>query len=426
MEKRNLKQEEIISSYLRAGPKRCTLELGTGFGKSKVAIEIVRWLEPENVLILVNSVHLKDYSWRKEFLQWDMLDYFDKHVDIVTYQTAYKYKKNINKLDGWFIIADEVDFAANVPEYSKFFYEYPDNTVLGLTGFITDTKKEWFEQHLPVFESLSASTAQSEGILNQLHFVFVKFDLSRNPNDLEVEYKKNGITSHFKQSENNAYGYLDSKLSQCIAASASARQSCLLGEITQDDRDRKLSKLQYDIEMTTRKRADLLVNGIASAELAKNLRDHIITSNPSTKVIIFSKRTNQSNKICGKSHVYNGSINKKAAQKNYEEFLDGTKNYLGVVDKINRGANIPGLKHAIFESFFSSDVESTQRFGRLLRLDPGDMAYVYILLPYYMKEGPDKTWNVTETQQVKWAREMLRSTKVKNHSIWDYRAVKSD
>ncbi|KKM22046.1 hypothetical protein LCGC14_1629370, partial [marine sediment metagenome] len=132
--------------------------------------------------------------------------------------------------------------------------------------------------------------------------------------------------------------------------------------------------------------------------------------------------------------IYSGLITKKQANQNFNDFKQGYLRYLGVCDKVDRGANIEGLDLAILETFYGSDTKATQRFGRLMRLRPDEMATVYILLPYYMREDkpkkddPDQNpkYSVQETQQVEWARNMLRSTVIKSYEVWDYRTVKEN
>jgi superfamily II DNA or RNA helicase len=167
------------------------------------------------------------------------------------------------------------------------------------------------------------------------------------------------------------------------------------------------------------------LNGKATADVARKILNHISTTEPNSKTIVFSKRTKQSILVCGEKFVYNGEIAQKKATSNYEDFVVGTKKVLGVCDKVNRGANIPNLNIGLFETFFGSDTKATQRFGRLMRLHPKEKATAYILLPYYMRKEKNNTYTLQKTQQVVWAENMLRSTKINSSTIWDYCAIKS-
>ncbi len=432
-EQRNLDQAKVVSNYIREGPDRCTLVLSTGYGKSKIAIDVLKHKLPEKVLILVNSTVLRDSSWEDEFKRWNFEDYYKENVEVATYQLVYKWKAEQRDLSDYFIIADEVDFAADVPELSKFFYEYPDIPILGLTGFITSTKREWFSMFLPIFEELTADEAQEKNILNNIHFVFVKYDLSKNSKDITVEYTKNGEAKSFTQSENAAYDYAHAQYVKWIIVKESNNNSFMKQEISYEDYLKTLKMTDYKIKMAIRNRSDILLYSKSSAEMTKKLINYIQKENTEDKTIVFSKRTSQSLKICGSKHVYNGSVSKSIATKNFEEFQKGEGKLLGVCDKVNRGVNIENLNTAIMESFYGSDTQAIQRFGRLMRLHPGEMATVYILLPYFMRKTTKKDketgmrkelYVVSETQQVVWADKMLRSTNIKSKTVWDYRAVR--
>ena len=417
-------QSIVIERYFELGLRKSTAVLSTGFGKSKVAIEIIKRLDPKKVLILVNSTPLRDFNWREEFENWGEEALFYEKVELVTYQTAYKWTKDEFNLSEHFIIADEVDFAASTEELARFFYEYEDCHILGLTGFITEAKKAWFETHLPVFTEFNQSQAQSTKLLNNIHYIFVQYDLSTNPNDITVQYSKHGERKTFTQSENRAYDYHNKKVQYLIIESQRANTEFMLGQITYHEKISREKSYDYKIRRAVAERNNVLLHSKASAEITKKLLEYIKTTYPDDKTIVFSKRTQQSINICGEDQVYNGQIAKKKADLNYQQFRDGDIKVLGVCDKINRGVNINNLRIAIFESFFGSDTKATQRFGRLMRLAPDQHAIAFILLPYYMRKEKNNTFTLQETQQVKWARNMLRSTDVKSSTVWNYCAVK--
>lgn len=421
---RDQTQQDVVSLYLKTLPLKACGVLSTGFGKSKVAIDIIKAIDPPRVLILVNSTLLRDYNWKAEFEKWGELDLWKRKVTISTYQTAYKWKPKLYDLEGTFVLADEVDFAADTEELSKFFYSYPNVRVLGLTGFVTDGKREWFKEHMPIFIELTADTAQKMKILNNIHYVFVQFDLSNDPTDIAVEYMRHGKLVQFTQSENNAYDYRNKKAMAIITESLKVQSDFLLGKITAQERRDKEKSYEYKIRQATGERNKILLHSKASAEITKKLLNYIAKKSPDSKTIVFSKRTEQSIVICGEDAVYNGKIPKKKADQNFIDFNSGKLKVLGVCDKVNRGSNIDGLDTAILETYFGSDTKATQRLGRLMRLKPDQVATVYILLPYYMRREKDKTYTLQETQQVKWARNMLRSTNVKSSEVWNYCAVK--
>jgi superfamily II DNA or RNA helicase len=427
-ESKTKKQKEVVDLYKKVNPLRCALVLSTGFGKSKVALDIIDYVKPKQIIILVNSDILRDENWEAEFKLWGKEKLYKEKVEMVNYQTAYKWKKEEKKLDGSvLVIADEVDFAGGTVEYSKFFTEYPLVRLIGLTGFISNLKRVWFRENLPVLYEYTARNAIDDKVLNKTKYVFIKYDLSRNMKDIKVTYKKGNAEKSFTQSQNNAYDYNEKKVDAITKKRKEINDAYFCGQYTKNDYYRELKSVKYLGDMITKTRSDILLNNIASASITKNLIKSLL-GDENNKVVVFSKRTAQVDAVVGPKYSYHGKMTKVKAAKNFHNFSTGVIRVLGVCDKINRGVNIPGLNLGIFESFYSSDTDASQRLGRLMRLDAGEEATVYMLLPYYMRKEKNETYTCQETAQVGWARNMLKNSNIniKDCTVWDYRTVKDD
>ena len=421
---RELKQNEIVSKYLKLSPLHATIVSGTGTGKSFIALKLISKLKPDKVLILVNSTDLRDVNWKDEFVKFGLSEFYENNVIMQTYQYMYKQLEDPYKLtEKALVIMDEVDFIANTEKLANVINLYRAIRIVGLTGFITDSKLEWFSKYLPVIESYSANTAQADGLLNHIKFVFIKYDLSKNPKDRKIEYTKNGVKKHFYQSDNDAYVYAQNKFAKAVASKEMLKASFNRGEISHMEYLSKAKSVDYLIQFAVRDRANILLSSSSNVVVTKRLIEYIQSQDENAKIVVFSKRTAQSEKIVGKSLVYNGKSGKKG-EKIMQSFKSSEINTLGVCDKINRGVNIPGLNYAIFESFYGSDTQATQRFGRMLRLKPDEIATIYILLPYYTTVNTSGEYITKATQQVTWALKMLRSTVVKYKEVWDYRILK--
>ena len=77
--------------------RKNSLILGTGTGKSKVAIDILKQLfldetlcYSSRILLLTNSTDLRDNNWKAEFVKWDALDLWEV-ITSECYQTVYKW-----------------------------------------------------------------------------------------------------------------------------------------------------------------------------------------------------------------------------------------------------------------------------------------------------------------------------------------------
>ena len=396
-DERDEKQNEVVSSYIDSAEVRSTLVLPTGYGKSFVAMKILKHYKPKNILILVNSQILRDDNWKEEFLKFDMEDVYTNNVTLQTYQKVYKWTKEKHPLEDYFIIADEVDFAANTDKLSKFFSEYSTHRILGLTGFITISKREWFSKNLPVIREITTEHAEDIGLLNKTRFLFIKFPMTEQESNLYMRFEKQ-LASFTKMEEESALLLMQSKIN-----------------ITQHMQ--KLKSIEFKTQNILRKRARYLNQIPSSVAYAKKVIDIYLAKSKDNKIIVFSKTTEQSGLIT--ENVYNGTKSAKENRQIFSNFNSSAINVLGVVSKINRGVNIKNLNVGIWESYYGSDTQFIQQNGRLKRLDPSTYATAVLLLPYYL----DKDKLYVETQKVRWARKMLRTTKVRDSKVVDYTNV---
>ena len=417
---KSLKQEEFAEVFLTnlAITTRVSGIIATGFGKSRLVMLILEQLyqQFDTIYIVVNSTKLKDFSWKEDFVKWNK-EYIWKKVVMVTYQTGYKWRVTELDLNKSFIVYDEIDFAIGTPEYSKMIYTFHDVKSLGLTGYVAKSKREELHKLLPIIVEYTFEQAVKDKVVNEVEFVFVKFDLDREKT-IKVEWtdKVTKERKSFLQSENDAYDYADKAFRVAWGAYEKAEDDLALGKITQADFN--TIKAKKDRAMAAR--IKLLCNGVASARYAIKLKEHLLKKTDN-KVITFSMYTDQANKLS--SYVYHNAIAAEIGESNYEKFNLGVIRELAVCGKLDRGVNMVGLNNIILESYTSSDTLVRQRVGRNARLEVHETATFYILLPYYMKKTKD---GLTKTQQVTWASNMLKDYDTTNCKIYDQRSIKSD
>lgn len=412
---RDEKQKEISQLWLDSDRKN-TLVLGTGFGKSLVAMLILDELFKEGtliknskILILADSEKLRDDNWREDFDKWEF-SWMWNVIQSECYQTAYKWKDT--KWD--LVIADEIDFGLT-ESYSLFFLNNKVEMILGLTGYVDPLKEELLGQIAPPIIEYSTQDAQSDGILNSTQVVFVQYDLSRNPKDITVNYKKDGKDKTFTQSENDAYEYIENKCNIIWGKIDKLQQDPDVVFGIDAKKMSELRNLKWQFNNATADRKKLLLTGIASREIAKQVIAKVL-ENPTNKVLCFSMWTDQADAIS--EFTYHGK-NKKGNTV-LTDLNSGTIRSMGVCKGVNRGINLVGVNNLLMESYEGSKTAFNQRHGRGMRLDPGQKMYLYIMLPYYHKkiqspENKDQKVEVRRpTQMVKWAESMLEGFTVTN------------
>jgi superfamily II DNA or RNA helicase len=407
---RSEKQEEVIKQYIRSSPKKATLVLSTSFGKSKLTIDLVTAIQPKRIVILVNSTNLRDITWAKEFDKWGEGEFFQMRVRIYTYQAVHNWKHN-KILPDDYVVLDEVDFIAGTEEYSKIMDKYLlNNTVLGLTGYIDKKKLWWFKQYLPVAFEYSGNQATDEKMLNDVEFIFVKYEVSMVKDRL-VEYKKDGFDRKFFTSENNQLDFAHTALKHAEANLLDVETNInLSGNARREAINFANSNVQF-------KKTALMTALYSLQESSRLAIDYIAKyTKQGFKVVTFSERTEQADRI--NKNTYHGKNTERVNNNHLVKFMKGDSLVLATCSKINRGANIPNLKVGIFESYNSSGTQFTQRIGRLKRLEPDDTAIAVILLPhYYSYDKITKEYTLKESRMVVWARKMMKDMKINKYKI---------
>jgi superfamily II DNA or RNA helicase len=105
----------------------------------------------------------------------------------------------------------------------------------------------------------------------------------------------------------------------------------------------------------------------------------------SQKTIIFANTQEQADKF-GIASYHSNNPN---SEYHLEEFKKGYIQDLACVLQLSEGVNIPNLKVGIIMHAYGNERKSSQRIGRLLRLNPDDKAIVHILC--YM-DTIDEKW----------------------------------
>lgn|SRR4030042_303540 len=417
------KQKESSDLYLSLKKRRATIISATGSGKSRILLLILDKIakDYEKIYIFVNANRLRDVTWKAEFEKWERQDLLEK-TEIVNYQSAYKWTKAINDLSNCFLVYDEIDFALT-PEYGKIFYTYNGIDSIGLTGYCTESKIDELNQLLPIIVNYTFDEAVADGVINDVKYILVKFDLDKDPNAIEVKYKDKVTKQEkiFRQSENSAYDYADETFRIALGKYERAQSDVVLGKLS----EKELKALEFKKNMAANNRAKLLYNGIASAKMAMRLQEALLAKDTNNKVMVFSKYTAQCDKI--NTYTYHSNNPDDVNETNFNKFNAGEIKALGCCSKVNRGDNIVELNHSILESFDSSDTVVTQRVGRNARLQVHKTAYFYILVPYFMRKNKKtKMYTQVPTQALTWATNMLIGQDINKIKVWDYRSIKSN
>lgn len=335
MSKRDEIQQEALDMAI--ANKRCGLGISMGVGKTLIGLRYIDYYQQANmkklrVLIVAPKVSIFD-SWNSDASKFGIsLD----NAEYTTYLSLHK--KNPGHYD--IVILDECH--SLLSSHTAFLGQFAGR-ILGLTGtpprHHQSEKGKMVHQFCPMLYSYITDDAVSDDILNDYRIIVHKMPLS-NINSLPVNVK--GM--QFYTSERKSYDYWTKRIVAAQSKKQEQIASVMRMRVLMDFRTKEtyVKKLLADIE---------------------------------DKCIIFCNTQDQADRISKRSY----HSNNPDSEDNLQSFKDGKISELSCVLQLNEGINIPELRAGIIMHAYGNERKSSQRIGRLLRLNPTETAYVHIL-----------------------------------------------
>ena len=344
--------------------KRCGLAISMGLGKTRIAIQHLQknYHALIEVLVVIPK-HSVAQSWIDELEKMN-LQSLVKHITFTTYLSINKHKPTEFDV----VYLDECH--SLLPNHDKFLSAFTGK-ILGLTGTPpkddSSLKGIMVNRYCPIKFKFSVDQATDSNILNNYKIIVHQLVLSKTA----ALKKKNKAGGHWYTSELKDYNYTSSR----VADAQTPKQK------------------QFAAIMRMRGLMEYNTKELYAKSLAKSL---------GTKCIIFANTQKQADRLC--EHSYH-SKNPKS-EDNLELFSDGRIDRLSCVLQLSEGVTIPDLKQGIIMHAYGNERKSSQRIGRLLRLNPSETAVCHILC--YVGTQ-DEVW-------VKNALKEFEPTKIKYHN----------
>jgi superfamily II DNA or RNA helicase len=337
MEVKEISRDKVQTDALdiAINNERVTLGISMGIGKTRIAINhLLKLYDPfTRVLVVVPKWSVKD-SWINELKKIEQLELLD-HIEFTTYLSLNKLKPNSFDI----VYLDECHSLLETHE--TFLSEFKGR-ILGLTGTPPKSgeKLKMVKKYCPVKYTFSVDDAADNNILNDYQIIVHELELSRVKNVMKST--KDGRSWY--TSEKQDYDYFTGALSD--AQTPKQRQYL------------SIMRMKAMMDYNTKE------------EYAKGLIKNI-----GQKCIIFANTQKQADRM------YENSYHSKNPQSeaNLELFKLGTIGKLSCVLQLSEGVTIPHLKQGIIMHAYGNERKSAQRIGRLLRLNPEDMATCHIL-----------------------------------------------
>ena len=346
---KDLIQNEALKEILNYD--RCGLNIAMGVGKTRIAIKHLDYYNYLKALIVVPKLSVKE-SWIQEIKKME-LDYLYDNIEFTTYLSLNK--KNPKKYNILYL-----DECHNILENHLNFLENFNGKILGLTGTppvdTFSTKYNIINTYCPIVYNFSIDNATDNSILNDYKIYVHYLTLSDKQDILKTTKNKSWYTS-----EINDYNYLTSKVVNSISHKDKQFYSIL----------RMKKMMEYK---TKEKYTQNILNKIKS------------------KCIVFANTQEQADLLSD----YSYHSNNKNSEYNLDLFSNDKIKILSCVSQLNEGITIPNLKTGIIMHSFGNERKSSQRIGRLLRLNPSETAICHILC---YKNTIDEEWVKKALQQ---------------------------
>lgn len=369
MDKRATIQREALTSWVNSDQKG-TLELITGLGKTKIALDAVKLYPTDAKILFLAEVKDRETELVNEQAKWGLSGY---DIQFACYQSAYKWTNTEWDL----VIADEIHDSLT-QEYFKFYKNNKYKRILGLSATvdrraIVDEEENIRKGHLldeiaPVCYTYGLDAGQEDGTARKLDVYVINHKLNVMVKDVPAGSK----TKPFKQTEWGAYNYWDGQFKRALFAPEHIKQ--------------------FRIRYTSNKRAKLLYELPSKVVATKKLVEGV-----PGKTIIFGNSLSALEQIT--PNVVSSHNSDARNVKIREDFDSGNINVIASFKKLKQGANLVGLDNCVIHSYYSKSKDLIQRIGRLR--NNGEIGRVFIFVTF-------------GTQEVKWYNMMFEDTSVLN------------
>lgn len=362
---------EDIQNKISAVNTNLLLELPTGYGKTKLALDIIGDSNPTNILIVVpRNVLIK--SWTDEIRKWGQESILDK----VTFTTYVSLHKHIGKWS--LIVFDECHHLSERCREVIPSFKY-DKVVLLSATVKRDLKTIFYYLFKPLtILKVTTREAIDNEELPDPKIVFIPLKLDNTKQDFCIVKNKNK-SNPININYFDKYKYLG--LKSCRINIKCTQQQYY------DDMNGYINWLKQRIHLEIYKRLYLRKCGERLkwlSEQKNSIMHKVLNKYKDYRTITFCSTIAQTERL-GRNCI--NSKNKKA-QEYLQAFNEGKINHITACDMLNEGVNLSECQVGIYAALNSSDRLIVQKTGRLLRHpDP------IIVIPYFVNTRDEEIVN---------------------------------
>jgi superfamily II DNA or RNA helicase len=360
-------RDEHLQAILDIAYKPLLLQIGTGVGKTRIAIELLKKWDAKKIFILVPKIALKQ-SWEDEFVKWNY-DTTDKTIEIQCYASIHKFGDT--QWDA--IICDE---GHHISERCEEYLESMEfKHFVALSATVPKDAKERIKNIAPnlIEYKVSARKAITDNILPDPKVILLKLRLNAS-NRTETIVLNKGKGKPIDLNWENRGGYMRAKYPEIRIHCTEAQYYEWL-----DNTVRMLKSSFTSSRQAFRKNLWLQKAGERLRWLAKHKNVYVKWLMTNTfkdmRSITFCSDIEQTEQLCPNAI---NSKNKEAMDV-LDSFNEGKIDHVATCQMLNEGVNLVDCKLGMFAALNSSKVLQKQKLGRLLRhKEP------IIVIPYFV------------------------------------------
>ena len=348
---------------------KAVVEGATGYGKSYVALKIIKQLVVKKndltVLIVVPTTTLKE-QWEDLLRDWEV----DMNCFVLVINTAIKTNHVCDLL-----VIDEIHRTAS-DTFKTIFDCVKYKWILGLTATLkrVDERHSIIEKYCPICDKISLVEAMANGWVSN----YKEYLVLLKPDDIDDYIELNTQFNKYFEFFNYDFG----KVMACCGPTGWRYQLRLRDEMCPNGTEQQKSDTLKSIKINSAQFMRLLQKRkqyINYHPKKLEVTQRIIDARPNSKIITFSNNVKMAESIpTGK--CYTGKDTKKKGRATIEEIRKGDIRVLNTVSKANEGMSIPDLSVAIMLGIDSSGIKAVQRTGRVIRFADNKTAEVFNLV----------------------------------------------
>lgn len=311
--------------------------LAPRFGKSRIAIELIKANKPQSILWVTPLAELAEKDIPKEFETWKAKKYLSK-LSTSTWSS-------LNKMKGHYtvIILDEEQYATENNLSSLFNGSLSCDYIISMTGTETkhEVKQELYKKlGLDTIYEMDINDAVDAGILSNYEIKVVEVSMSSEKN-----IKAGTVEKPFLTSEDKQYEYLDKMFKQ------------------------SMYQKRKDLPFRMLKRMRAVYDSPTKENVAKWLQENL-----TGRKLIFCSGSGQAERLC--EFTYHN----KTDGTNFRKFIAGEIDEIAMVNKGGTGATYKALDHLILiQADSDKNGLTSQKICRTLLHQEGYKATIWII-----------------------------------------------